>query len=172
MVWIAAVAVGLRELARYETSSGERVAGPSQWPAASALPRGPGFSLVMFLHPDCPCSRASLDELEVVAATGRVTIVVAFSAEEGDMWDRAGRIRGVARVVDDGSEAKRFGARTSGHVVVFDARGALRFAGGITGSRGHAGNNVGRKAVELVLAGDPGPAEHAVFGCALNGASS
>ena len=84
------------------------------------------------------------------------------------MWERAGRIRGARRVVDAaGQEAKRFGAKTSGFTLVFDRAGMRRFEGGITGSRGHAGDNVGRRAVELLLAGDRGPDAHAVFGCAL-----
>ena len=45
---------------------------------------------------------------------------------------------------DDGAEARRFGAETSGQTLLYDARGALAFSGGITGARGHAGDNAGR----------------------------
>jgi hypothetical protein len=162
-MWFAAVGAGIYALASYETTAGETAAAPMTWPATSRLPRGDGFTVVMFLHRECPCSRASLAELDAVR--GRATIVIVFDAAGGEMWERAGRMR-ATRVVA-GDEAARFGAKTSGHTLVFDASGTLRFAGGITTSRGHVGENVGRLAVERVLAGAAGPSDHAVFGCAL-----
>jgi hypothetical protein len=86
-----------------------------------------------------------------------------------DTWDAAGRIPGVSRVVDrDGTEAARFGARTSGHVVLYDSNDRLLFAGGITESRGHAGDNMGRREVERALATEPALfTRHEVFGCAF-----
>ncbi len=75
---------------------------------------------------------------------------------------------GAARSIDLTGEAARFGARTSGFVVVYDATGSLRYAGGITGSRGHAGDNVGRRTVERILAGESErDLDHPVFGCGL-----
>jgi hypothetical protein len=69
-----------------------------------------------------------------------------------------------------GAEASRFGARTSGYVLLYDASGKLTFQGGITGSRGHAGENIGRRTLQRILDAEPGPMhEHAVYGCALLG---
>ena len=172
VVWGGVVVAGVYAMATHETTPGAAVGAPERWPSASRLPRGPGYTVAMFVHPDCPCSRASLAELAAVASAAAVSIdvVVAGPDVAGEVWDAAGRIRGVVRIIDDGTEAARFGARTAGQTVVYDPGGARRFAGGITGSRGHAGDNVGRDTVLRILAGLPGqPAAHPVFGCALGG---
>ncbi len=52
---------------------------------------------------------------------------------------------------DDGAEAKRFGAETSGQTLLYDERGTLAFSGGITGSRGHAGDNAGRASLLALI---------------------
>ena len=45
------------------------------------------------------------------------------------------------------------GATTSGHVLLYDAGGVLRFAGGITDGRGHEGDNAGLDAALALLRG-------------------
>jgi hypothetical protein len=72
-------------------------------------------------------------------------------------------------VVDEGGrEARRFGASVSGQTVVYDQGGRLRFAGGITGARGHAGDNAGRRQVMRQLASSAGAGGATpVFGCEL-----
>jgi hypothetical protein len=76
---------------------------------------------------------------------------------------------GVRVFVDrDGAEAKRFGVATSGQVLFYDAQRRLRFTGGITAGRGHAGDNAGADAiVSLVDHGTTVEPETPVFGCAL-----
>jgi hypothetical protein len=120
----------------------------------------------MFIHPDCPCTRASLAELGQIDPWGARILVVADGL--GDMWDEGARL-GFTLVLDPaGLEATRFGARTSGHVVAYDAHGTLRYSGGITGSRGHVGDNVGRRTLQAILAGNGDhDVHHPVFGCGL-----
>jgi hypothetical protein len=73
----------------------------------------------------------------------------------------------------DGREARVFGAQTSGVVFLYDTHGELLFEGGITGSRGHAGENFGADRLAAALrsgrpgAGTPSP----VFGCSLTGSA-
>ncbi len=69
---------------------------------------------------------------------------------------------------DEGVVAGRFGAVTSGQVVFYDGSGLLRFSGGITSARGHAGENPGRTALVSLL-NETGPATDRtnVFGCSL-----
>ncbi|EAU66587.1 RedB [Stigmatella aurantiaca DW4/3-1] len=166
-------------LARYAYTAGPLSASPARWPGDSALRPTPGhFLLVMLAHPLCPCTRASLTELqEVMARAGsRVDAHVLFlrperaaaAWEQGPLWQRAASIPGVTVSKDEGGvEARRFGATTSGHVLLFDAGGQLRFSGGITDSRGHEGNNAGRAAVEALLAREEARAQSPVYGCAL-----
>jgi hypothetical protein len=173
LVWCTLVVAGLRDLYTYTTTEGGSRAEPARWPAGSTLPHAEeGVTVVMFVHPDCVCSKASLAELATIAAsdhTGAMFVIAVVSDDpSGPRWEAAGQVSGARRILDRGGiEAKRFGARTSGQVVVY-RRGALEFAGGITGSRGHAGDNIGRQSVMQVLAGAP-PRDHrhGVFGCGL-----
>jgi hypothetical protein len=178
--WLSLFALHVGRLWTYSTTPGAQEVAPATWPEGSRIPRVEGRStLVMFVHPQCPCSRASLSELDVImnAAAERAAAVVVFLRPEGAVadwehtgtWDAAGRIPGVTRFVDgDGAEAKLFGAKTSGQVVLYDARGHSQFSGGITGSRGHEGDNVGRRTVEQLVAHVPTLLHgHAVFGCPM-----
>lgn len=133
----------------------------------------------MFAHPQCPCSAASLEELKVVLtqAGERINSTVCFfEPEAASDWTETRLVRaaksvsGLNVVIDrDGAITEKFGAMTSGQVVLFDSRGQRVFSGGITGARGHAGWNRGRA---LVLAAAKGeicsPDQTAVFGCALH----
>jgi hypothetical protein len=68
----------------------------------------------------------------------------------------------------DGVEARRFGAATSGQVILYDARGTLLFSGGITPARGHSGDSTGRDAIlALLIDGSSEASETPVFGCSL-----
>jgi hypothetical protein len=160
--WAVGLAVGGYEMYVYMTTPGELAAAPAQWPDATRLERAPdGATVVMFVTPACPCSRASLAELALVHGAARTYVV-----SDGAI-PRSSELTWFA---DDGAEATRFAARTSGYVVAYDATGALRFAGGITGARGHVGANVGRDLLEAALADRRHATTHAVFGCAIGGA--
>tara|TARA_R110002073_G_scaffold191599_1_gene350341 strand:+ start:299 stop:700 length:402 start_codon:yes stop_codon:yes gene_type:complete len=86
-----------------------------------------------------------------------------------DLWGRANAIPCV-RVTRDPHrrEAALFGAVTSGQVVFYDADQRLQFRGGVTGSRGHAGDNAGRSAlIDLLRGRAPAIVTTPVFGCSL-----
>jgi hypothetical protein len=97
------------------------------------------LTLVLFAHPHCPCTRASLHELDGLLAEtqNRVSVTVVFTIpdgvpadwEQGDLWNSATRIPGV-RVIRDqgGGEAHQFDVEGSGHA----PSGKLLFSGGIT----------------------------------------
>jgi len=68
----------------------------------------------------------------------------------------------------DGVEARRFGVATSGSTLLYDAAGNLLFLGGITGARGHSGDNAGMSAVLAgIRTGCADPDQTPVFGCSL-----
>jgi hypothetical protein len=90
-----------------------------------------------------------------------------------DTWQEALSIPGVLVAPDeDGVEAKRFGAQTSGSAVLYDATGRLLFSGGITAARGQRGANDGSRAILALLEGTPAPAKTPVFGCSIFVANS
>jgi hypothetical protein len=180
VAWMAALAFGARTLLKYETTPGRVGVVSSSWPSASIVPRKsdkPTF--VMLAHPHCPCTRASVGELsELMAhAMGKVNAYVLFVKPPGagadwddtDLRRTAAAIPGVTVLTDeDGIEAARFGAETSGHTLVFDRDGTLVFSGGITASRGHAGDNAGESAVLAALNQELLPRNRTpVFGCSL-----
>ena len=179
LAWVAAVSLGLSRLLEYESAPGDSGLSPRRWPAASRLCRDPlRPTLVMFAHPHCPCTRASLAELVqiITRCQGRVAVRVVFVAPAGvppgwertDLWRSAAAIPGVQVHRDAGDEARRFGAATSGHVALYDPHGKQLFAGGITGARGHEGENAGRDAVIRLIRGEPEKlAATYVFGCSL-----
>jgi len=180
------VILGFALLWRYEMQPGDMGGAPSSWPAGAGIePNDQSATLLMFVHPQCPCSRASLNELErLVARCGeqvdaRVLFVLPEGApsewNESELWHAAGRIPHTVSQMDvGGTLAVRFGAETSGQVVLYDAGGRLRYRGGITGSRGHEGDNVGRSTVEELLLGrsdgETVPSQP-VFGCPLESAA-
>jgi hypothetical protein len=151
------------------------------WPADTALARASdGPTLVMLAHPRCVCTRASLMELAEVLARAetkpRTYVLFLRPREFADgwehtaLWRQATALPGTTAVKDDGGlEARRFGAETSGQTMLYGRDGALLFSGGITGARGHAGDNAGRAAL-LSLLRPASIAQRAltrVFGCSL-----
>jgi len=183
--WIATLSWGLGALLNYESAPGRVGSVPSTWPVDSKIHLAPnGQTLVMLAHPHCPCTRASVDELAQIMARieGEVHAYVLFLKPQnsGPDWDdtelrrSAAEIPGVTVMSDvDGAEAHRFGAETSGHTFLFDHGGRLLFSGGITESRGHAGDNAGESAiVSLANAHTSGRAKTFVFGCSLFGHKS
>jgi hypothetical protein len=137
------------------------------------------LTLVLFAHPRCPCTRASLHELDGILAEtqNKISVTMVFTIpdgvpadwEKGDLWNSAKSIPGL-RVIRDqgGGEAHRFDVEGSGHVLLYAPSGKLLFSGGITASRGHEGDNVGRSAiVNFILHGHSAVSHTPVFGCSL-----
>jgi hypothetical protein len=87
------------------------------------------------------------------------------------LWKAAANIPGVTVLRDDsGREAARFGAATSGQVLLYGADGHLQFSGGTTAARGKAGESRGRTSLVALLNGDhPSDLRTPVFGCDLFG---
>ena len=181
LLWLGLIGVGLGIIWDYENRPARAAAVPPLWPVESQLQPAPDRpTLVMLAHPRCPCTRASVGELALLMARsqGLVKASVLFykPAQEPDEWARTDLWRSAAAIPgvtvlqdDDGREARRFNSTTSGQVVLYDAKGRLLFSGGITGSRGHSGDNDGRSAVAALLTRGAAraPGQHSVFGCAL-----
>jgi len=183
--WLLALCAGWCWMVRYQYATqpaGQQIAA-SAWPSDSTLARPNAFTLLLFLHPRCPCSRASIIELERLLENLRsqhvalpaiyvvATVPENWSVEwtQTETLSRAAKLEGSQVVIDpSGQEALRFGAQASGTLILFDARGSRLYAGGITPSRGAEGENAGRLAIETLLegksySGTPMP----VFGCRL-----
>lgn len=180
LLWLVVVGLGTGMLWKYSNTPNPDPSPPAHWPATTTIPRANGHAtLVMFVHPRCSCTVASMGELAVLMAhcQGLVNAHVVFFRPSGsredwthsDLWRAAAIIPGVTVQADeDGREAQLFHAETSGHTALYDAQGQLVFDGGITASRGHSGDNAGRDAITAWLHGQT--LEHTqtpVFGCLI-----
>jgi hypothetical protein len=179
VIWLGAVGFGLYYVWAYENAPGKSATAPPAWPIASKIRRNDLPTLVLFIHPHCPCSRATIGELAVLMAHSQdlVNAHAMFVKPAGfqedwaqtDLWHSAMAIPGVSVSLDeDGTEARRFGSVTSGQAVLYSTEGKLLFSGGITGSRGHSGDNDGRAAILSILTtGNTPTTATPVFGCPL-----
>ncbi len=179
-IWLATIVVGLYPLLCYESKPAEQCAPATKWPSPSLLHSAGRSTLVMFVHPKCPCSRASLKQLEKLHAgsVARLDCIVLIAQPKGmdsrwtrsDLWEQASAIPGVRVAVDtDEKEAECFGAQTSGEVFVYDGDSNLSFHGGLTIARGHEGDSPGFQAVKRIInhRSENESACSATFGCSL-----
>jgi len=181
VIWLLSIVGGFGYLSFHAAAPGLGAGAPPTWPAAAALTRrAERDALVVVLHPECPCSRATVAELaRLMARVGdRVDVHVLFVRPAGlardpadsPLWKSVAAIPNVDLRVDNGGViAARFGAVTSGQVLLYDVKGSLLFAGGITSSRGHEGDNDGLDTLEGAIRGASGHATASVFGCSLFG---
>ncbi len=180
VLWLLSVGAGMAGLWIYANSPGIAEPAPRAWPAGSVLRLAPGrATLVMLVHPHCPCTRASIRELDRLMARTRGLLAahVLFLKPDGfdddwartDLWSSAAAIPDVDVAIDSqGSESARFGAVTSGLTLLYGPSGRLLFEGGITPARGHEGDSPGVDAiVSLLREGTSGRSQAPVFGCSL-----
>jgi len=180
IVWVLTLVPGFALLWAYKMRPGEADGAPDVWPAGTRIARNRDrATLVLFAHPQCPCTRASLAELARLMARfdDRVGANVVFLRpsdvsgdwDSSDLWRRASAIPGVTIVRDDdGVEAARFRASTSGATVLYDVRGRLLFTGGLTSARGHEGDSAGLDRIKSLLrTGKADRFDAPVFGCSL-----
>jgi hypothetical protein len=180
LLWIVGVGLGMKVLFDYAAAPGPSGNPPTRWPGSMVVsPPHEGSLLVMFAHPQCPCTRASLCELAKIMAHRQSDLkaYVLFlkpkdfsdTWTESDLWYYAKSIPGVTVLCDyEGQSARHFNVSTSGHTLLYDKSGDLLFSGGITGARGHAGDNQG---ADLVLSNidqfKDGTRTTPVFGCPI-----
>lgn len=176
-LWAAAVGAGTFWFVDYSSKPATTAIAPGA--GDPAVPHSELPVLIVFIHPHCPCSRATLSELERLMARnpGRMEVHAWFYKPDGvdDDWlssdtrRKAESMPGVEVSTIDDRVLKRFGTVTSGQVLLYDTNGGLVFSGGITIARAMEGDNAGLSSVESFLrSGQATAATAPVFGCILN----
>lgn len=180
-LWIAATFAGVKALWDYEHRAGATGSAPRNWPSNQSLEllARDRPTLLVFFHSECPCSQATVSELARIAAQApdRFSAQIYIydpvradqSAPEGSLWQATAIIPG-ARVFADhkGMMARTFGAETSGLALLYDPKGRLLFHGGITGGRGHPGDNPNKDALLACLLKPPAvPSMAPIYGCSI-----
>lgn len=181
LVWLLLMIAGFFKLVTYSGTAGKMDPAPTLWPADSRVQLDLKLpTLVMFVHPHCACSKASLYELDsmLTKVHGKVKPTVVFYGPEvfgdawvtqSDLWRQAQQMPGVDLVLDnEGVETRLFKSATSGHVLMYHPTGRLLFSGGITSARGHSGDNLGKSAITSLIFNEPVNQENTpVFGCPI-----
>jgi hypothetical protein len=177
-LWGLSVCAGVVAMVRYEITPGIAATPPVNYFGQIEGSKG---RLLVFLHPQCGCSKASVDELQRAMTHAdkalRTTVYMYKPSTEPDswcvgtgLWNAAKLIPGAKILVDtDGRAAKSYGVRCSGQVLVYaSGSGKLVFSGGVTESRGHEGGSRGEDAIiEFANTGKCSIAKTNVFGCAI-----
>jgi hypothetical protein len=179
-LWGAATFASWERLASHAYRQAATTSGVATWPQLGAdFLADEKTRIVVFAHPGCPCTRATVAELaEVLAdcpadASAAVVFVTAGLPDDvvsnSDTVAAARQTNNVIVVLDDDAQiAARYGATVSGETFAFNAAGRRIFHGGITAARGHRGTSGGRELLEQAIrnpAADTGEAP--VFGCRL-----
>src|ERR1044071_9810486 len=110
--WAGGIAWGLQKIEDYSSTPGMTASAPAAWPGSALVtPQAGRATLVMFIHPQCSCTRASLDELEAILdrTHGAVSAWVVVLKPQGasdewthsSTWDSARNMPGVTVVTDE-----------------------------------------------------------------------
>jgi len=179
LLWTITIGAMYQAVRRFETTPGAAAAAHATWPDASTLSRPAGaWTLVTLIHPQCSCSRATIEELRAILEKAppsvRALVLVYRPSDFPAGWENTEVVQAAYRlprthvVIDlDARETRLFGGFTSGQTFLYDGAGQLRFSGGVTALRGHAGLNRGVADVVRIAKSGVGNASHPVFGCAI-----
>lgn len=185
-IWCTGIAFGFTLLVDHGAKPSLQSPSPQQWPSDVEIQRATNVStLLFFIHPQCPCTFASLAELERLVAQSdsslQTILILNCPTEKLDEWmqtavaKRAKGIPGARIFVDiDGKLSANFKASISGQCLLYAPSGQLLFQGGLTASRAHEGENLGQTILFHMLADrEPRDLENhepqvvAVYGCEL-----
>lgn len=177
-------ATGTHALTNYSTKPGQQtliIHDVSNVDAVQKLRNECGLEddyALLFVHPHCPCTTATVRNLQrilaVQAQTFDLVSIVFCPDEKSDDWVRSGLIQSLEsmgsriRIDRDAQLARELGVHCSGHLLFYSANGKLKFSGGITPSRGHEGTS--RCGAEFKKALNQLPISRVcwpVYGCSL-----
>lgn len=178
-VWGTAVLASVVVLWAYDKRPGSDISRTcSAWPANELIECDSDRpTAILFAHPKCPCTRSSLRQFaDLVRGADASVLVVFYLPRNGDeTWRQTENIELVASIPEaklvwdiDGATALQFDATVSGQCFVFGPQESCLFAGGITVSRGHDGDNQGAAAFAACLTSTPNTTQvYPCYGCAL-----
>ncbi|QDV47128.1 hypothetical protein Enr13x_70370 [Stieleria neptunia] len=183
-------AIGFIQLTDYSSRPGRAGQAPRQltdlalleasWTGdVPGIPLGEMPTLLVFYHPKCPCTAATVRVLERLQPrfkpTLRIIAVAYCPPDQDDAWIESrtttalSNLTGTQTVIDRGGKlSEQFGALVSGHLLLYGADGRLTFSGGITPYRGHEGDSP--SSLDLLRRINAPPddcGQWAVFGCSI-----
>jgi hypothetical protein len=185
LVWLSLSVFGLAKLSAYESTPSRSGIAPAAWPELGLKRAAGKYTLLLSIHPQCPCTRATLQELAIALThCPNLNAELLFIKPEGmseswtrsDLWATAANFPRCTLIIDEaGKLSAALHAGTSGQGYLYNPAGQLVFSGGITQSRGHVGDNDGLARIMAIvseqseLGNTTGIQSHEVFGCSLFG---
>lgn len=184
-LWVGSIAAGSWLMLQHAFGQGDSAPAPhrlSSELADSVAFRQRPLTLVVAVHPNCPCTGATLEQLDrfLTRHPQSAQVVALFWVEDEETnpaaletnryWKRVSKMEAANAAIDpQGKRAAQFGALVSGAVAAYDRSGVLRFQGGLTPSRGHDGPSRGLDILESIARGEPvGDTKTTPsFGCSL-----
>lgn len=182
-LWFLTASLSMLTLVAYASEPGDAPHLVTTWPANAPINHDKSAdTLLLFIHPRCPCSSATLAQLAriVAAAPSPPRTIALLSRPRGTQiaaWDRGALTEALNRIPNtiilpdpNGAIARQFGATTSGYCMLFDQQGNATFAGGITPARAHQGDNTGATRLARALRPEAPPIASIcspTFGCPL-----
>lgn len=177
-LWLVVIAYEGDRLLNHAFTPGEAVAAV---PAATTPVVGQNERPILwfFIHPECPCTAASANELRSLLDLhpGELDVNIALFEPAATVpnWKSKHTSQYVEMFPDatihrdlDGEQARTRGATTSGHVILYSPTGVPLYSGGLTYSRGHPGAGPGVFAIdEFLTTGHLGTQSAATYGCAI-----
>lgn len=167
-LWAVALSVGFHNAMRWDFTPGQTAAAPASLNAKAHKP-----CLIVALHSQCPCSLATVENLTSLSPQERAQMQITLAFTGPDVKDSA-IVKKAAALPEAREEflseteiLRKYGAKTSGQALFYDATGRLVFSGGLTDARGVPGDSAGMKALEAALRGKACVATTPVYGCAL-----
>ncbi len=172
--WAFGVLAGYTMVLQYHVRGAEQQQATRE-PAAAAPS---GRRLLVFVHPKCPCSLASVRQLSRIISRDP-TLPVEFHLflpadassdwAQGAVWELASRIPTACLELDvDGALAASRHVEFSGHCILLNEHGECLFSGGVTPGRGHEGDSAGgNELLAAILTGRQAAATFDVFGCRI-----
>ena len=180
ILWIVVLILGFGAMAWYKQQPGPVGKIQSHWPQNVSQPLNPfRHNLVLFAHPGCSCTYASIVELEKLLVSHKnkfnVQIYFYYPSDKTKEWTNSTSKTYALKlpnteVIDDrgGEFARRFGALTSGQAILYSPEGKLVFAGGLTETRGHIGESEGTRSIASAIeTGQSLIKSTSTFGCIL-----
>jgi hypothetical protein len=160
---------------QYDTRPGLR---PIQEPGVREADPG-RWTLIMVVHPDCPCSKASLRNLAAILDATRLPVRAEIVGAVPPGYDGPMRNLALARgivkselvIMDADRALQTYGARTSGHLFVYDPDQDLVYSGGLTPARGAEDAMSSMRWFNVLVRQGAIASSAPTFGCSLSSAT-
>ena len=138
-------------------------------------------TLVLFIHPRCPCTKATIRSLERIyhrmPQRPKLVVYAFYPQDRGESWAESALTDYVTAFADaalipdrNGDACLRYGVTTSGHLMLFDRHDRLVFSGGITPGRAHEGDCISSKDLLKKCRNESSvaaPSNWPVYGCPI-----